>query len=148
MKYTSTIINDERSLEELQQFLRANKLPSSDLKLEGSIFIGYHDANGNLIGSGGLEQYGHAGLLRSVAVDEKLRGKALGNEIVEEIIDQAKQKKIKELYLLTETAHNYFLKKGFQDVPRENVPGIIKQTSEFSLICPASAVVMKLIIQK
>ena len=148
MTYNSTIINDQKSLKKLQQLLKANKLPSSDLKLEGSFFIGYHNAEGILIGSGGLEQYGNTGLLRSIAVDEKLRGLALGKEIVDNIIEKAKQLKIKDLYLLTETAHNYFLKKGFQDVPRDAVPDAIKQSTEFSQVCQVSATVMKLTINK
>lgn len=148
MNYTTTIINDQNSLEKLQQFLKTNKLLATDLKLDGSFFIGYHEADGKLVGSGGLEQYGDTGLLRSIAVDERLRRKSLGKEIIEEIIDKAKQLKIKDLYLLTETAHTYFLKKGFQDVPRELVPSAIKQTTEFSQVCPASAAVMKLTINK
>ncbi len=148
MNYSSTLIKDQESLERLQQFLKANKLPATDLKLDRSFLIGYHDSDGKLVGSGGLEQYGDTGLLRSIAVDERLRGKSLGKEIVNEIIDKAKQLKIKNLYLLTETAHAYFLKKGFQDVPREKVPDIIKQTTEFAQVCPASAIVMKLTIKQ
>ena len=144
MNYTSTIINDQKSLEKLQQFLKANKLPASDLKLDESIFVGYQDESKQLIGAGGLEFYGATALLRSVAVDERFRGQSLGATIVEDIIAKARDSKIKDLYLLTETAHNYFLKKGFQDVSRENVPAVIKQTTEFAQVCPASAVVMKL----
>ncbi len=144
MNYTLSIIKDQESLERLQQFLRANKLPATDLKLDRSFLIGYHESDGKLVGSGGLEQYGDTGLLRSIAVEDRLRGKAIGEKIINKIIERAKQLKIKELYLLTETAHAYFLKKGFQDVPREKVPDIIKQTTEFAHVCPASAVVMKL----
>ncbi len=144
MNYTSTIINDQKSLEKLQQFLKANKLPASDLKLDESIFVGYQDESKQLIGTGGLELYGATALLRSVAVDERFRGQSLGKTIVEDIIAKAKGAKIKDLYLLTETAHNYFLKKGFQDVLREVVPDVIRQTTEFAQVCPASAVVMKL----
>ena len=144
MNYTSTIINDQKSLEKLQQFLKANKLPASDLRLEQSVFVGYYDSANQLVGSGGLEFYGNTALLRSIAVGEEFRGQLLGKTIVEDIIAKAKDSKIKDLYLLTETAHNYFLKKGFQDVPRENVPEIIKQTTEFAQVCPASAIVMKL----
>ena len=148
MKYTSTIINDQKALEKLQQFLKVNKLPFSDLKLEGSFFVGYHNESEQLVGSGGLEFYGTTALLRSIAVDEKFRGQLLGEKIIEDIIIKAKDSKIKDLYLLTETAHNYFLKKGFQDVPREKVPDVIKQTTEFAQVCPASAVVMKLTISE
>lgn len=119
-----------------------------DLKLDRSFLIGYHESDGKLVGSGGLEQYGDTGLLRSIAVEDRLRGKSLGKKIVDEIIDKAKQLKIKDLYLLTETAHSYFLKKGFQDVPREKVPDIIKQTTEFAQVCSASAIVMKLTIKQ
>lgn len=144
MNYTSTIIRDQNSLEKLQLFLKANKLPASDLRLEQSVFVGYYDSANQLVGSGGLEVYGNTALLRSIAVGEEFRGQLLGKTIVEDIIAKAKDSKIKDLYLLTETAHNYFLKKGFQDVPRENVPEIIKQTTEFAQVCPASAIVMKL----
>lgn len=144
MNYTSTIIRDQNSLEKLQLFLKANKLPASDLRLEQSVFVGYYDSANQLVGSGGLEFYGNTALLRSIAVGEEFRGQLLGKTIVEDIIAKAKDSKIKDLYLLTETAHNYFLKKGFQDVPRENVPEIIKQTTEFAQVCPASAIVMKL----
>jgi amino-acid N-acetyltransferase len=144
VNYTLSIIKDQKSLEKLRQFLRLNKLPASDLNLEGNHFVGYQDEVGELIGSGGLELYGDVGLLRSLAVDEKMRGKSVGSKLVDEIIDKANNSNIKDLYLLTETAHDYFLKKGFQDVPREKVPDIIKQTTEFVQVCPASAIVMKL----
>ena len=148
MSFTSTIIRDQKSLENLQQFLKANKLPFSDLTLEGSFFVGYLDESKQLIGSGGLEFYGDTALLRSIAVDERFRGQLLGKKIVENIINKAKDSKIKDLYLLTETAHSYFLKKGFQDVSREDVADVIKKTTEFAQVCRASAVVMKLTIDK
>jgi len=146
MNYTPTPVNDQKSVDRLREFLKANKLPASDLKLEGSWFVLYQEADGTIVGSGGLEQHGNTGLLRSVAVTEKLRGQALGGLIVEDIIAKAKRLNLTELYLLTETARAYFLKKGFQDVPREIVPEGIKQTTEFSLVCPVSAAVMKLTI--
>ena len=144
MSYIPTVIKDQKSLEKLQQFLKANKLPASDLRLEQSVFVGYYDNANHLVGSSGLEFYGTTALLRSIAVDEKLRGQLLGKTIVEDIIAKAKDAKIKDLYLLTETARDYFLTKGFQDVPREVVPDVIRQSTEFSQVCPASAVVMKL----
>ena len=145
---TLTTIEDIESLKELQQFLEFHKLPSSDLKLDGTLFIAMYDANRKLVASGGLEQHGETGLLRSLAVEEKLRNRSLGKEIVQTIIERAKKLKIKNLYLLTETAHNYFLKKGFEDVPRDFVPETIKQTTEFSQVCPSSAIVMKLTIHQ
>ena len=146
MNYTSTIIKNQESFEKLQRFLKANKLPASDLRLEQSLFVGYYDNSNHLVGSGGLEFYGNTALLRSIAVDEKFRGQLLGKTIVEDVIAKARDSKIKDLYLLTETAHNYFLKKGFQGVPRDAVPEAIKHSTEFSQVCPVSATVMKLTI--
>ena len=144
MNINKMFVQDHQSLERLQRFLKDNKLPFSDLKLEGNHFAAYQDDSGNIIGYGGLELYGETGLLRSIAVDEKMRGQSLGKKIVDDMIGKAKSSSIKEVYLLTETAHSYFLKKGFEDVSRDVVPEIIKQTTEFAQVRPASAVVMKL----
>lgn len=144
MNVNAIVIKDHQSLERLQRFLKNNKLPSSDLKLEGNHFLIYQDEIGRIVGSGGLELYGEIALLRSIAVNEKSRSQSLGKKIVDDMIGKAKSSNIKELYLLTETAHSYFLKKGFEDVPRERVSETIKQTTEFAQVCPASAVAMKL----
>ncbi len=146
MNYTSTIINDKETLEKLRQFLKVNQLPSPDIRLEGSLYFGYQDKDGKLIGSGGLELYGDLALLRSIAVDEEFRSQSIGKGIVEEIIDKAMSLKIKDLYLLTETARTFFLKNGFTDVPREKTPNVIKLSTQFTQVCPASAAVMKLSI--
>jgi amino-acid N-acetyltransferase len=51
--------------------------------------------------------------------------------------------KLKSIYLLTETAAEYFSKKGYSKVAREQVPDAIRQSSQFSSVCPATAVVLK-----
>ena len=136
------IINQNKSLKEILVLLKRNKLPYNDLKLNGNLFISYHDADGKVIGAGGLEFHHSYALLRSVAVDEGQRGKEFGKEIVKDLLDRAKNKSIKEIYLLTETAHGFFLKRGFVDVARENVPTEIKASSEFASVCPVSAACM------
>ena len=73
MNINKMFVQDHQSLERLQRFLKDNKLPFSDLKLEGNHFAAYQDDSGNIIGSGGLELYGETGLLRSIAVDENER---------------------------------------------------------------------------
>ena len=146
MQYALTPIHDQNSLEKLRQFLHAHKLPASDITLERGLFVGYYEQDGKLIGSGGLEVYGEIALLRSIAVDEKLRSQMIGKRIVEDLLTRARNLKIKAIYLLTETARDYFLKKGFVDVAREKAPEAIKLSTEFSQVCPASAVVMELVI--
>jgi amino-acid N-acetyltransferase len=143
----STMIQDQIALEKLQKFLQLNQLPHTDIKLQGNLFIGYHDEEGKLIGSGGLELYGDAALLRSVAVDETLRGKSLGKKIVEDLVEKARGLQVNNIYLLTETAHDFFIKKGFNDVSREEVPEAVRNSTEFSQLCPASASCMIFKIQ-
>ena len=136
------IINEPQSLNEVLTLLKGSKLPYNDVTLNNNLFVSYHDDNGVLIGSGGLEFYGSYALLRSVAVDENRRGKAIGKEIVGDLLDRARSKSVKEIFLLTETAHDFFLKRNFKDIARENVPAEVKASSEFASVCPASAACM------
>ena len=136
------IINQDQSLAGMLSLLKSNKLPFQDVKLESGLFISYHDENGEIIGSGGLEFYSVYALLRSVAVDKTQRGKAFGKEIVTDLLNRAKSRSIKEIYLLTETAHAFFLKQGFSDISRHDVPVEVKTSSEFGSICGVSAVCM------
>lgn len=133
------VINDHKHLDEVLLLLKSNKLPYQDIRLDNNLFVAYYNDNGSLIGSGGLEFYSSYALLRSVAVDEGERGKAIGKEIVSDLLDRAKRNSVSEIYLLTETAHSFFLKRGFADVARENVPADVKASSEFASVCPVSA---------
>ena len=139
MHSRSSQIEQPEQLEQLKLFLQSNKLPFKDVNLTGNIFLLYYDDAGNIVGSAGLESYGDAGLIRSVAVHHAERGKGLGIQIVDEILLRAMRMNLKCVFLLTETAHEFFLKKGFQDVSRDDVPASVKASSEFSLVCPASA---------
>lgn len=133
------VVAENQSLDKIRSLLKSNKLPHQDINLENNLFISYQDENGKVIGSGGLEFYSSYALLRSIAVDETQRGKAFGKEIVNDLLHRAKGKSVKEIYLLTETAHDFFLKRGFTDVARENVPAEVKASTEFASVCPVSA---------
>jgi amino-acid N-acetyltransferase len=139
-------IQDQIALEKLKQFLHANKLPYQDIattiNTKEQLFLGYYDVAGELIGCGGLELYGDEALLRSLAVKENQRGKELGKIIVDDLINQARQKNIKTIFLLTETAKDFFTKKGFKTISRDAAPEHMRASSEFSHVCPASAVCM------
>ncbi|WP_276372362.1 arsenic resistance N-acetyltransferase ArsN2 [Chryseolinea sp. H1M3-3] len=132
-------VTDSTKLQELESFLELNNLPFTDLTLEGNVFWKYCDPQGNMVGSGGLEMYGDVALLRSVAVRQAERSKNLGSKIVNKLLQHAKESGIKSVFLLTETAHDFFLKKGFTDLSRDEVPIALKTSSEFSFVCPASA---------
>ena len=136
------MVSDKNGLDRIADLLKTNKLPYKDLSLTDSIFLSYHEENGKMVGSGGLEFYSDFALLRSLAVDEKYRGKKIGESIVNDLLARAIARSIREVYLLTETAHDFFIKLGFKDVDRSNVPTVVKESSEFSSVCPVSAVCM------
>jgi amino-acid N-acetyltransferase len=79
-------------------------------------------------------------------VSQDFRGQLLGKQIVNKLLALAREKGMKEVYLLTNTAFLYFLKFGFNEAIREQVPEAIKASSEFSSVCPSSAHVMKLVL--
>jgi amino-acid N-acetyltransferase len=136
------LVSDEKGLARVADLLKACKLPYKDLNVADSIFLSYHDQNGEMVGSGGLEFYSDFALLRSLAVDEKYRGKKIGEAIVNDLLARVIARSIREVYLLTETAHDFFIKLGFKDVDRSDVPTVVKESSEFSSVCPESAVCM------
>jgi amino-acid N-acetyltransferase len=98
--------------------------------------------NGTLAGAVGLEIYGESGLLRSLVVDAAYRGQGLGIKLCEQIFAYAQEKNVKELYLLTTTAADFFPKLEFSVIDRDRVPRAIQATEEFASICPATAVCM------
>lgn len=143
---TQQVVKSNRELDSLRNFLRVNQLPADDLKLANSLYLTYYDSNEALVGSGGLEFYGDKSLLRSLAVSQTMRSQALGKQIVNDLIQQVKSEGLKETYLLTQTAYYFFLKFGFSEINRDEVPEEIKSSTEFSQVCPTSARVMKLIL--
>jgi amino-acid N-acetyltransferase len=101
------------------------------------------DANG-IVGSAALELYGDTALLRSVAVDESWRGQGLGHRLTHAALDLARQHGVATVYLLTETATNFFPRFGFQPIARSAVALAVQQSVEFTRACPVSAVVLVL----
>ena len=100
--------------------------------------------DGAIIGVGGIEDCGTEGLLRSLAVAEAVRGHGIGKRIVGQLIDDAVKEGRQSLYLLTTTADRYFPSFGFVQVDRSAVPDSIRRTAEFSTLCSATAIVMRL----
>jgi len=143
MELTYKLISDVESFEAFRALLRSSNLPADDLNFKKDLLIGYFEGN-VLVGTGGLEVYGDHALLRSLSVKLGIRGKSVGTTITDYLIDEAKSRGLKGIYLLTETAHGFFIKRGFADVNRADVPESLKTSSEFSRVCPTTAVVMHL----
>ena len=123
-------------------------LAEADLPVEGvgdqidKSYIVVEDA-GRVIASVGLEIYGRYGLLRSLVVAPKSRDQGIGQWLVENRLRWAKSRDIISLFLIT-FEPEYFARFGYQPVKRDSVPPEIRQSSEFSTICPETATVMAL----
>jgi amino-acid N-acetyltransferase len=128
--------------ESVLNLLSAAELPVNDLPVVLDNFIVAIDDDG-VTGVAGLELYGNYGLLRSVAVDKNQRGKGIAAELLHQIEVIATNKGLHELYLLTETAAEYFDNKGYEHIARKNIPEEIKESSQFRHVCPESAIAMK-----
>ncbi len=127
--------------------LTANELPVEDI-IPGKQRFWIIKEKDQIVGVVGLEQYGEYGLLRSLATDAGYRNKGMAAQLLKAMFEFAKRSGIKELYLLTETAETYFEKKGFQKIDRAAVPEPVKESKEFSHICPSTATVMKMPVNK
>ncbi len=100
------------------------------------------DAAREVIACAGLEVYGSAGLLRSVAVAGSQRGKGIGAVLVGRMTERAAELGLRRIYLLTETAAPFFARLGFTPVDRDAVDEAVQASEEFSRLCPATAAVM------
>jgi amino-acid N-acetyltransferase len=116
-------------------------LPRDGLETSDTVIVVAKDDD-RVWGCAALEVYGESGLLRSVAVDPAHRRETLGTHLVERMLRYAEQYGIKELYLLTETAAEYFSRFGFRPIAREAVSPAIHASLEWTSVCPASAQAM------
>ena len=134
MEIKPVLANDE-----LLKLLESCDLLISDITSSNTLyFFGCH-RHGKLVGVVGLERFGTVALLRSLAVSIELRGSGLGLTLVQFIESEASSMGITTLYLLTETAEQFFAKLNYKLLSRESAPLAIKSTAQFSALCPADS---------
>jgi amino-acid N-acetyltransferase len=101
------------------------------------------EQDGVIIGVAGFEYYGDDALLRSVAVLANQRNNGTGSALVDWMLSRAKEHRIKRVVLLTDTARNFFEKKGFTVVHRSLIDNeAMMKCSEFAYLCSASTTTM------
>ncbi len=127
----------------IEDILKENNLPYKDVASKVNCFFIGHIKN-KPIGIGGIEIYGDYGLLRSLVIIDSFRKKGYGKALCHKIIEYAKEKGVKEIYLLTTTAKGFFEKIGFEEVNRSIAPTPIQNTTEFKYSCPSTAICMRI----
>lgn len=128
-------------LKVIKSLLDSASLPSVDIDKHLLNFL-VLEKSGTLTGTIGMELYENTALLRSLAIQKDYRNKGYGKELYYALISKAKKMNVNNIYLLTETAEGFFSEEGFQKIAREQVPPSIKQTNEYSSLCPEGAICM------
>ena len=125
-----------------KRLLVESGLPTADITATHLRHFFFCGPGPDLEGLVGLELYGEAALLRSLAVAPNRRGSGLGSRLVEHAERYARDRGVRSLYLLTTTAEAFFLRLGYVRIARDEAPADIKTTTEFSGICPTSSAFM------
>ena len=132
--------------QDIQRLITRAGLPVDDLgpdQLLGFL-VAKRSGNGQIetLGVVGLQRFDQVGLLRSLVVSESVRKLGLGRRLVSALEANACCDGVKDLWLLTIDAERYFEILGYKSMSREDAPDSIRNTQEFSSLCPASAYLM------
>jgi N-acetylglutamate synthase-like GNAT family acetyltransferase len=119
-------------LRRIELLLSSAQLPTGDIERHLSTFLVADNAE-EVIGVGGLENCGNGiGLLRSFVIAPEFRNQGIAAQIFEQVSADARKLNISVLYLLTNTAQDYFAKRGFTPMARDQAPAPIQQTSQYA----------------
>jgi len=128
---------------DIEALLERCDLPFADCGEHIQNFSGVIESN-KLIAVGALQYEDSVALLRSIAVHPDSRGQGLASAMTRHLIEQARSREVRQLYILTETAETYFSQFGFYSIPRQAAPVRIQATRQFESLCPSSARLMRL----
>lgn len=125
------------------ELLGRSELTQQDVSEGWGHYFVVREDDGRVVGVAGLELHGDFGLLRSVAVDEDYRGQGLAAALIEAVLQRAQRVGLRSVYLLTTSARDYFARRGFADVGRDDAPAAIRESWEFQNGCPSTAAFMQ-----
>jgi len=126
----------------VEALLSANDLPITDLSdLQPCDFL-YCGEREKPIAAIGLQIVGSVGLLRSLVVSHDGQHQGYGTALVAALESKASQAGIIDIFLLTETAQDFFAHLNYTSIPRNSAPSAIKNTAEFNGLCPSDATLM------
>jgi amino-acid N-acetyltransferase len=118
-------------------------LPTEGVDAEALASFVIAENEGIPIGVVGLEIYRESALLRSAAVEENWRRSGVGRALIDRALALTQERGIRDVFLLTTTAEDYFPRFGFACIARESAPDAVQASAEFQGACPSTAVVMR-----
>ena len=135
-------LSSNPELQEISALLSSCGLPSEDIKLESLPDFVVAREGDTPVGVAGLEVLGSAALVRSVGVATSHRCHGLGSNLLAAVEAKAKERGVKQLYLLTNDAQGFFGKHGYNAVQRHAAPAAIQACSQFGSSCCGAATLM------
>ena len=127
----------------VEKLLAAAGLPTEGVEDHfHNYFVGL--TAGAVIGAIGLELHGKSALLRSAVVDPSARDRGVGALLTQRAVDHARSLGMTRVYLLTETAEEYFARHGFRKIPRSEAAPEIAASPEMRGACAETASCMVL----
>ena len=135
----TTIIHRAPAMGAARTLLASAGLPVADLTqahMEHFFYVGLPSAPVGLVG---VEMCGEDALLRSLVVVPSQRTAGLGEALVAHAESHARSEGAHAIYCLTTTAEAFFRRRGYVEADRACAPVAVRETREFSAICPSSS---------
>jgi len=99
---------------------------------------------GQLLATAAWEPVGEVALLRSVATRPDARGFGLGTHVVAAALRSIAKAGVRDVYLVTPDAEQFFKACGFRVVSRDELPSEVAKHPQITRECPSSSPVMRL----
>lgn len=135
----------EVDLPAIKALLEASGLPTAGVDDHWKTFIVAREAE-RIVGCGGSETHQTVALVRSIVVAEDRRGSGIGRGLVRQLLDRLASRGVREFYLLTTTAEDYFRKRGFKTIDRDEIHPQLLGSAELQGECPDTATCMRLVM--
>ena len=129
----------------IKSLLSQANLATDEVDGQWKMFVVARDGT-KVVGCGGSEPYQFAAIIRSIAVDPTYRKQGIGRRLVRQLIDRLASRGLREFYLLTTDGEEYFRKRGFKTIDRDEVHPQVLASRQFQGECPDSAICMRLVM--
>lgn len=127
----------------IQQLVIDARLPTDDLNESAYSLFHVHADGSRITGVVALEPSGDAcAMLRSLAVASNARSEGIGRALVASAEAQARSQGVRDIFLLTTTAEQFFSRLGYVRMERGIAPATVQAHEQFRSLCPASAAFM------
>jgi len=131
-------------LSAIQELLIVSGLPTAEVAANVSNFIVAD--NGKIIGVIGAHYCGTKVLLRSFAVSFERQKSGVGWTLLQEMQKKFNSKTVAAVYLLTNTAQEYFKRVGFYEISYSEIPALLLSESGLDKACPCTSQCMKFLL--